>query len=335
MPVSPVPYDVFTTSNGGFVNEGGPWYYDRSSLDVNIGSQNGVNWCRDVPWCITAWTIPSASLTFYSVSFFTNISIDMNQYANSNSLQCTFSYKPLWISTKSAEGTAIPMKLVVGSSSFEDTITAGNFDRVFTAGNWEGPTITHDADIPLTRNRGSSTVYVPVYINVTYPRLTGDHINYYVKSATFRINTASSGGTTTTGSAAGTSSSGIGFSPEPRNDQTTLIAAVVMGVLLLFSLIALGFLTVKYKRIKSEKKSTVNMIEEVQTSTMSNVTPFVFPPVTSPMGTHQGTESLLITSSPPETEASHPAHWNTMFQIPPSTRPPISQKGSELPPYRE
>ncbi|KAG8811998.1 hypothetical protein FRC17_002243, partial [Serendipita sp. 399] len=218
MPVSPVPYDIFTTSNGGFVNEGGPWHYDRSSHDVNIGSQNGVNWCQDVPYCITAWMYPSASLTFYSVSFFANISVDMNQYANSNSLQCTFSYRPLWISTKSAEGTAIPMKLIVASSSFEDTITAGNFDR---------PTITHDADIPLIRTQASPSVYIPIYLNITWPRQDNDYINYYVKSLTFKINTPSSGGTTTTVSAAGASNSGIGPTPEPKKDQASLIVAVL------------------------------------------------------------------------------------------------------------
>ncbi|KAG8811996.1 hypothetical protein FRC17_002241, partial [Serendipita sp. 399] len=166
-----------------------------------------------------------------------------------------------------------------------------------------------------------------------------DYINYYVKSATFKINTPGLRGATTSGLAAGASNSGVGSALEPKKDRTALIVAVVMGVLFLFTLIVLGLLCVKHKRGSKRKNTimwkTVDLAEQIQTISLDNVTPFV----SASTSTHQGTES---TSAPasfpttfPDTEFTYPAPWNTILQTPPSIRAPTARKRTELPAYGE
>ncbi|CAG7853228.1 SubName: Full=Uncharacterized protein {ECO:0000313/EMBL:CCA72917.1} [Serendipita indica DSM 11827] len=356
MPASPAPYDAFAAANGGggFVNENGYWYYDRSSLDVNIGSQT-MAWCGDVPYCITAWMYPSASLSYYSVSFYANISVDMNMYPNTDTLKCTFSYKPLWISTKTAAGTAIPLKVVVGSQTFSDSLPAGNFDRVFATNQWEGDAYSHDAEIALSRNNGATVAYIPLFINITWPRQTGDYINYYVKSATFKINNERTGEGTSSSTAPGASST---TTSQKGNQFTTIIAGVV-GAIALLALLVIAILLFKMRQRRRQEGELKDSMSERPRSQNSgpHVTPFISPPMTQPpnhqsfvhgspqtqqMQTRTSTDpfhsSDLVTtlSSPHDTASQYPpSSVNFPFNIPPPTTVVTSRKGTDLPPYSQ
>lgn len=366
MPASPVPYDVFTAANGGggLLNENGHWYFDRSHYDVNIGSQNGA-WCNDVPYCITGWMYPSASLTYYSVSFYANVSINTQHYPTTDSLNCTFSYKPLWISTKTAAGTAIPLKVVVGSQVFTDSLPAGNFDRVFTTLQWEGDVYSHQVEIPLSRNSAASTVYVPLFINITWPRQTGDYINYYVKSTLFTINNERIETPSSSSMPIGQSATSI---PTPIQTQAqsqeggniSITVGATLGALALLGLLIAGLLWLKIRRRETaqEKKGfpPPNDIKMPQPPAWVVVTPenapeppshrpFSHPePRTQEQSTTQGIEqgrsfSIPIVSDRSTTlpslydSESHYTASSTDYHYQASATT-SQRKESELPPYR-
>ena len=268
---------------------------------------------------------------------------------------------PLWISTKTAAGTAIPIKVIVGSQSFSDSLPAGNFDRVFQTTHWEGDTYTHEAEIALSRNNAATTAYIPLFINITWPRQTGDYINYYVKQTTFKINTERTGDPTPSPSASTPAT-------VTKTNQTATIVAGIMGAIALFALVVIGFLLVKLRRRRREWGAVDTTSERPVSEAIrspSNVTPFITQPPTGaqspnnqsvsqhggpPPGTpafihHSGTEpfhssDLLTTlSSPHDSVSQYPtSSVGLPYLIPPPAPTTVRTgytKGSDLPPYSQ
>ncbi|KAG8832103.1 hypothetical protein FRC17_002049 [Serendipita sp. 399] len=270
------------------------------------------------------------------------------------------------MSTKAAKGTAIPMKVIIRSSSFDDllySLSAANFNRVFDTGNCKA----------LRPSQSSSTLRIlakMVNISITTssrppsksrPSVREGNVTPTTGSALATVNshpTIASSPSISSNSTIGSNLSltsnstvasnptfvsdlaipsstvttapnsfTVGSTPEPKKSQTTLIIAMVMGGLALLAVLTFGFLFVRYKR-RNKGNHTVVDVNEVQKPTLRHVTPFVSLPGTTSPFNHQGSDPLLRKQQILESPMNNDLVTEALSK--PSS-PPISESSYAIP----
>ncbi|KAG8808041.1 hypothetical protein FRC17_004158 [Serendipita sp. 399] len=185
----------------------------------------------------------------------------------------------MWFSPQITEGTLAPIQALVGEELFRNSLPAGDYAQGGLNGIWQGRTYTHDTEVPLSQNQGTSTAEIPLVINLTMPL---NNFYVFLKSLSFKIDTQSAGNpiTTSISSTSSTSSvystsstssisrsfsashfsstsvlssSGPTIASQPKKDHTAQIVAAVMGVLALCAFIALGFFFFRMKQRKHKR----------------------------------------------------------------------------------
>ncbi|KAG8820474.1 hypothetical protein FRC19_008851 [Serendipita sp. 401] len=257
-----VSYESFQSSNGGFANDNGPWRLQRSSPeDVNSGSLQ-PSWCQDVTYCLSAWVFPSSSQPSYTVSFFTKLAVNLTQYGGATALDYEWQYLPWWGSTKSVVGSSLDMKSNVGADVYTDKLQVGNFTELFTTGQgWDYAPFKHSGTINLEANAGTTTGYVRLAINLTFPRQDAEYINYYVKGASFKITTPTipvTNSSTTpifNGSSTGSSESGS------NKISTGALIGGILGAAAVVAFIMISFVYIWKRTNKQAKYGDTTMVE--------------------------------------------------------------------------
>ncbi|KAG8773267.1 hypothetical protein FRC20_001797 [Serendipita sp. 405] len=181
-------YVEFTRSNGGLAIDGGPWKVIRSEPnDVNCGSLEPM-WCESGKYCLSAWVLPCATRSSYSVSFYTDIAVNISQFYGLTTLEYEWQYSVWWGSTKVAPGVNLPITSSVDGEIYNNTLTAGNYTQLFTYGTgWNDPPFKNNGLTVISTNPERTIGYIHLAINITFPRQAGETINYYVKNAEFKI----------------------------------------------------------------------------------------------------------------------------------------------------
>ncbi|KAG8780503.1 hypothetical protein FRC15_009528 [Serendipita sp. 397] len=183
-----IDYSEFLHSNGALANDGGPWQMYRSDPDdINSGSMRPF-WCGDVAYCLSAWVFPCASKYTYTVSFYTDVAVNLSQYEGLTTLQYEWQYSAWWGTSKAVPGTMLAIKSSVDGTTYNDTLSVGNYTQLFDYGTgWEGPPFKHNGSISLLPSTGRTTEHIHLAINLTFSRQTEEYINYYVKNVSFRV----------------------------------------------------------------------------------------------------------------------------------------------------
>ncbi|KAG8752206.1 hypothetical protein FRC14_007236 [Serendipita sp. 396] len=261
-----VPYDEFQTSSSNLAIDDGPWLIWRSYVDdINCGTTS-PSWCQG--GCLSAWVFPSSTQSSYTVSFYTTIALELAPYRDHAQLDYEWGYLPWWGSSKSTVGMELTIVSSVGNSIDREILHAGNWDKLFSSGQgWDYAPFKYTGKTDFAANTGEAIGYIPLYINITFPRQSEEYINYYVKGTTFKITTtpvpvtsnsnsatpaassagstpASNGGNSSTPSISPPSESGSGS----NRVSTSSLVGGLFGAAILAALIIIAFLLYMKKR---------------------------------------------------------------------------------------
>ncbi|KAG8822141.1 hypothetical protein FRC17_009645, partial [Serendipita sp. 399] len=93
----------------------------------------------------------------------------------------------------------------VGDDRYRDTIKTGNWSLLFRNGQgWDYEPFKHVGSTTLLTSADGTTGYIPIGINITFPRQDAEYINYFVKRASLTINTPTTPVSSTTSGPSGT-----------------------------------------------------------------------------------------------------------------------------------
>ncbi|KAG8770742.1 hypothetical protein FRC15_003926 [Serendipita sp. 397] len=189
---SEISYSDFQSSNGALATDSGPWLLYRSYYDdVNCGSSQR-SFCTGSEYCLACWVFPSATQSSYTVSFFTTIAVKLAEYGGNTNLRYDWQYTAWWGSRRTAVGTALQMTSSVGDTDYSDNISASNATELLSfSRGWDYQPWKHSGEVNVALSPDRTMGYIPLAINLTFPRQTGDYINYFVKEVSFKITTES------------------------------------------------------------------------------------------------------------------------------------------------
>ncbi|KAG8840970.1 hypothetical protein FRB91_005480, partial [Serendipita sp. 411] len=246
-----ISYQDFQSSNGAFANDGGPWKVWRSKVDdVNCGSTQR-SWCQDVAYCLECWVFPSSQGTGYTVSLFTNITFNLAEYGGATTLEYEWQYLPWWGSSKSAIGADQSMTSSVGDDLYTDDLKTGNWSQLLGGGGgWDYQPFKHVGSTSLPTDPDKTVGYIPLSINITFPRQNAEYINYFVKKASLKITTPS-----TPVPSASASSTSLPSNPGDSGSNKVSVGALVgavIGVAIVVALFFIGILL--YRRRQRQNK---------------------------------------------------------------------------------
>ncbi|KAG8857171.1 hypothetical protein FRB91_011647 [Serendipita sp. 411] len=217
---SPVTYNDFINQNGATTSGGGVWTVDATSKEAICLSVQPFR-CRDVTYCISCLTLEWATQTSYTVKFKANVSVPMSQYQNADTLYYDWSYMVAWAADEVPRGLSLTANSYIGDSSYVDTFVSDNMTEMLTTRQtWLGDPFVHSGSTSVAKYGDPTIGYIPITIEVTYPRLPDTSVDYMMKAPNFKIT-----GTTppaTTISASNSTSSPAISTPRSTSQSTTL-----------------------------------------------------------------------------------------------------------------
>ena len=228
-----------------------------------------------------------------------------------------------WASSGTPRGSSLTSKASVGNDSYSIAFASDDYEELLhTRHTWVGlyhpdarTCIISETLIgsPIERTgslglvKAGDKAYIPLTIDLTFPRADKSYINYYMKNATFRITTPSVAvpSTSTRGSTPSASST---EAPLPQTPSAKMpiaaIAGGIAGIVVLGLFAAFFFL---YRRRKTAKRES---LVELMTPTTKSWH-------SDSMSSLQANESLITPWSIPARSNPSPAH--TL----PQTTPPV------------
>ncbi|KAG9052004.1 hypothetical protein FS842_010646 [Serendipita sp. 407] len=284
----PISYQDFLSSNGGLLNDNGPWMVRRSYVDdINCGSINPW-FCTDVPSCLSCWVFPSATQTSYSVSFHTKVAFDLSQYGGATTLEYEWSYTPWFGRTSNAAGK-VDVTTSVGDNFYTDEIDEGDVLLLLrNQTGWNYTPFKRSGSMKLSTNDAQTIGYIPLSINITFSRQSNQYIDFYVKGAALRIITQTASITLSGGiSPSSTALTTISSSSQSNKITVGALVGSILGTVVLVTLIILGFLFFWMRKVKRDtSKATVTGTAPIPLQT--HVTP------TTPFTSYSGGGAPLI-----------------------------------------
>ncbi|KAG9041167.1 hypothetical protein FS842_002695 [Serendipita sp. 407] len=279
----PISYQDFLSSNGGLLNDNGPWMVSRSYVDdINCGSINPW-FCEDIETCLSCWVFPSATQTSYSVSFHTKVAVDRSQYEGAITLEYEWSYTP-WFGRDTNVFGKINVTTSVGDNSYTDEIEVGDVTLLLcNYTGWNYTPFKHFGSIYFPVNDTRTIEYIPLAIDITFAGEDNQSIDFYVKGAAFKIITQTT--TTIGGDVSPPSSVSTIYTPFPPGSQLSkvTVGALVGGILctaVIVTLVILGSLLFWVKRIEKDTRSPEPAVKGIvtiplQTYEIPLLTPFL------------------------------------------------------------
>ncbi|KIM26127.1 hypothetical protein M408DRAFT_25567 [Serendipita vermifera MAFF 305830] len=261
MQSNPIRYDDFRASNQGFGDSGGPWEtrFVGDPDSAQCGSTRET-WCDGV--CLECRIYPPAEAGTYHLTYITNISVNMAQYGEANSLDFTWSYWPLYTGSNIQSGSLFPIRSQISDISYNDTMISTDFSWFHGgAHSWIGsPMISHNGTVTVNRGLDSNIGYIGIVIYYE-PKATShtETINHFIKDINFNITTpmqTTAPMATPVSSKPSQSGQVIGavvINPNLQNSQQptipiAAIAGAAVGSVVLVALFVIAFVLYRRKR---------------------------------------------------------------------------------------
>lgn len=200
-----------------------------------------ADWCDGV--CLECQLFPPGTAGTYHLTYTANISVNMAQYGGANSLDFTWSYRPLYTGSKIQAGSTYPIRSQVNDIRYDDSMVAIDYNQFYNGGHsWESsPSISHSDTVAVTRGSDSNTGYIGLVIYYEPVVATPtENINHFTKGISFKITTpvqnsaamsSSNSAVATTSSRAQSSSSSSSSGISTSSQSTTLSSLpLVSGV---------------------------------------------------------------------------------------------------------
>lgn len=191
MQASPIGYEDFRASNQGFGDSGGPWETRFvGSPDWAICGSTIEDWCDGV--CLECRIYPPDEAGTYHITYIANISVNMAHYSGSDSLDFTWSFRPLYTGSNIPAGGTYSIRTEINNIRYDDSVVATNYNQFYNGGHsWESsPTISHNGAVVVTRGVNSDTGYIGLMVYYEPVATTNnEYINHFIKGIDFKINT--------------------------------------------------------------------------------------------------------------------------------------------------
>ncbi|KAG8840095.1 hypothetical protein FRB91_006548, partial [Serendipita sp. 411] len=128
-----------------------------------------------------------ATQTSYSVSFHTKVAVDRSQYEGAITLEYEWSYTP-WFGRDTNVFGKINVTTSVGDNSYTNEIEVGDVTLLLcNYTGWNYTPFKHFGSIYFPVNDTRTIEYIPLAIDITFPREDNQSIDFYVKGAAFKI----------------------------------------------------------------------------------------------------------------------------------------------------
>ncbi|KAG8822140.1 hypothetical protein FRC17_009644 [Serendipita sp. 399] len=192
-----------------------------------------------------------ATQSSYSVSFYTTISVNPAEYGGATTLKYDWTYEAWCGSRKTPPGTNLAMSSSVGDVVYRENLASANSSTLLVNNQgWDYPPFRYSGEVNLATNADRTLGYIPLAINITFPREVGDYINYFVRKAMITITTDS----TPIPSTISSTTTGTPTLPPSSDSKRLPVGAFVGGIIGSAVLVAIVAFAFAFFWIKNHKR---------------------------------------------------------------------------------